>query len=226
MTRIRIPDVSLVDNTEERVPLVLALDCSGSMDGAPIAALNEGLKALEQDLKSDPIAAKRVRILVITFGAASHHEVEVGQWQDVMDFSAPTLEANGTTPTGAAVGVALDEIEREKAALREAGIAYKRPLLYLMSDGAPTDDWKAMAKRARQAEAEHKLSIFPIGVGNEVDTGVLGRFGARGAIQLEGLKFKELFMWLSASVKTVSQTTRGQAAQLPSANSWASVATS
>ena len=41
-----IPDVALVDNTEQRTPLVLVLDRSGSMGGAPIEQLNEGLQLL------------------------------------------------------------------------------------------------------------------------------------------------------------------------------------
>ena len=93
-----IPDVALVDNTEQRTPLVLVLDCSGSMDGEPVSLLNEGLALLEQELKADVIAAKRVRILVIQYGA--HDEAVVASnWCDAMDFTAPVLSANGTTPT-------------------------------------------------------------------------------------------------------------------------------
>jgi Mg-chelatase subunit ChlD len=32
-----IPDVSLIDNSDERLPIVLVLDCSGSMDGERIS---------------------------------------------------------------------------------------------------------------------------------------------------------------------------------------------
>ena len=46
-----IPDVSFIDNSEQRTPLILVLDCSGSMDGQPIAQLNQGLKLLEEELK-------------------------------------------------------------------------------------------------------------------------------------------------------------------------------
>jgi uncharacterized protein YegL len=215
-----IPDVALQDNTEERVPLVLVLDCSGSMDGAPIAALNQGLQALLADLNADPIAAKRVRILVIALGG--NDEIHVSQWQDVMDFTAPVLVANGTTPTGAAVMRALQEIEAQKSELRNAGIPYKRPLLYLMSDGQPTDEWETAASACRTAEAANKLSVFPIAVG-DADVSILGAFGNRGSMRLDGLKFKELFLWLSASVKVVSQTTAGQAAQIAPVNSWATV---
>lgn len=51
-----IPDVSFIDNSEQRTPLILVLDCSGSMQGQPIAQLNEGLKLLEEELKQDVIA--------------------------------------------------------------------------------------------------------------------------------------------------------------------------
>ena len=214
-----IPDVSLVDNAEERVPLVLVLDCSGSMDGAPLAALQQGLEALDKDLKADAKAAKSVRILVVTYGGDDH--VDVGRWQDVMDFVPPSLVANGRTPTGSAMNRALQEVENQKDLLRQNGVAYKRPLVYLMSDGIPTDEWENAAQRCMAAEGSHKVSIFPIAVGDDADRGILAQFSSRGAMQLHGLNFKELFLWLSASVKAVSQATQGQAVQLPPANSWA-----
>lgn len=218
---IEIPDVALMDNTEERCPLVLVLDCSGSMDGEPIKALNEGLQMLEQDLKNDPIASKRVRIMIISYGGDD--KVDANEWRDVMDFTAPNLSANGRTPTGQAMQRALTEIELQKIELKNAGIPYKRPLIYLMSDGTPTDDWEPIAQACLDAENAKKASIFPIAVGSNADIAQLGRFAQRGAIKLDALKFKELFLWLSASVKAVSQTNAGQTAQLPPTNSWAGV---
>jgi len=224
MSVAAIPDVSLVDNSEQRTPLILVLDCSGSMSGAPIAQLNAGLKLLEQELKGDVIAAKRVRVLLIEYGDMDHAAV-TGDWCDAMDFSAPELSANGTTPTGAAVELALREIEDEKARFRQAGVAYTRPWLFLMSDGNPTDAWEAVAERCRDAEQANKVAVFPIGVGN-ADIGVLGQFsrnGERGVKRLQGLQFKELFMWLSASMRVVSNSTLGGQVQLPSTDSWSHV---
>lgn len=122
-----IPDVSFIDNSEQRTPLILVLDCSGSMDGQPIAQLNQGLKLLESELKNDVIAAKRVRLLVIKYGGYDECEL-YGDWCDAMDFTAPVLEANGLTPTGQAVSLALGEIEAEKQRLKAAGVPYTRPL--------------------------------------------------------------------------------------------------
>lgn len=216
-----IPDVALIDNSDERTPLVLVLDCSGSMDGLPIKNLNDGLIALAADLKSDPITAKRGRVLVITFGG--NDEVVVGDWQDAMDFTAPVLKANGTTPTGAAVTTALQVIESQKAELRAAGVSYKRPIMLLMSDGAPTDEWEAVAELCRAAEADKKVTVMSVAVGPTA--GVLDQFSSKGAKFLDNLQFKELFIWLSKSVRAVSRSAKGEAAQIPATDSWSSAGT-
>lgn len=222
-----IPDVALVDNSEQRTPLVLVLDRSGSMAGAPIDQLNQGLQLLEQELKDDVIAAKRVRLLVIQYGGMDAAE-EAGQWQDAMDFEAPVLRAGGTTPTGQAVDLALQRVEEEKQRFREAGVAYTRPWLFLMTDGNPTDQWQDAAERCRQAEAAHKVAVFAIAVGEGANLDQVAQFSSKGAAgvkQLQGLRFQELFLWLSASMKAVSQSTPGGAAQLPATDSWASAPT-
>jgi uncharacterized protein YegL len=227
MNQTAIPDVALVDNTEQRTPLVLVLDCSGSMAGAPMAQLNEGLRVLEQELKNDAIASKRVRILLVEYGGMDNAQV-VGDWQDAMDFTAPTLEASGTTPTGQAVDLALAKIEEEKQNFKSAGIAYTRPWMFLMSDGQPTDDWQGAADRCRDAEQANKVAMFPLAVGDGANADGLGQFSSKGAAavkKLDGLKFHELFLWLSASMKVVSQARPGGQAQLPAADSWSSAPT-
>jgi len=227
MTQPAIPDVALVDNTEQRTPLVLVLDCSGSMAGAPIAQLNAGLKLLEEELKADAIASKRVRLLLVEIGGMDEARL-VGDWQDAMDFVAPVLEASGTTPTGQAVDLALDRIEDQKQQFRAAGVAYTRPWLFLMSDGQPTDAWQQAADRCRQAESANKVAVFPLAVGAGANPATLGEFSNKGQAavkQLDGLKFRELFLWLSASMKVVSQARPGGQAQLPAADTWSAAPT-
>lgn len=224
VANIMIPDVALVDNTEQRTPLVLVLDASGSMAGAPIAELNRGIRLLEEELKKDVIAAKRVRLLIIQLGGMDECRI-IQDWCDAMDFTAPTLEASGTTPVGQAVDLALREIEDEKQRFREAGVAYTRPWLFLMSDGEPTDLWQDAAQTCRDAEAAHKVAVFPIMVegASEQVMGCFSNNGVNAVKMLNGLRFRELFLWLSASMQVVSQSTPGGLAQLPSTDSWASV---
>ena len=227
MTPPMIPDVQLIDNSEQRTPLALVLDCSGSMDGAPIDQLNQGLSLLEQELKGDTIAAKRVRLLVVKIGGNDEAQV-VGDWIDAMEFVAPSLQAGGTTPTGLAVDLALSKIEEEKQRFKQSGVAYTRPWLFLMSDGSPTDDWQGAAERCRQAEKANKVAVFPIAVGDEANSATLGEFSGKGLLavkQMRGLKFRELFLWLSASMKVVSQSRPGGKVQLPTTDNWSNAPT-
>ncbi len=220
-----IPDVALIDNSDERAPLVLVLDCSGSMlDDNKIGLLNDGLKTLEKELKSDPIAARCGRVLVISFGGDNDVEL-MGDWTDAMDFTPPDLKAGGMTPMGAAMRCALDEIESQKSQMRSAGVSYKRPIVMLLSDGEPTDDWQQVAADCKSAEAAHKVNIMAIGVGDQANRDILGAFSNKGALNMKGLKFKELFIWLSRSIQAVSRAATGGTVQLNPVDSWAQIQT-
>ncbi len=220
-----IPDVALIDNSDERAPLVLVLDCSGSMqDENKIQLLNEGLKALAVDLKADPIAARCGRVLVISFGGDSNVEI-MGDWTDAMDFAPPELRAGGLTPLSAAMRCALDEVESQKSQMRTAGVSYKRPIIMLLSDGEPTDDWRQVAAECKNAETAHKVNIMAIGIGDKANKETLGHFSNKGALSLSGLKFKELFIWLSRSIRAVSRAPAGGTVQLNPVDSWANLST-
>ena len=56
------------DNPEPRCPCLLLLDNSGSMRGAPLSELNEGLKIFREALASDSLTSKRVEVAIVTFG--------------------------------------------------------------------------------------------------------------------------------------------------------------
>jgi uncharacterized protein YegL len=220
-----IPDVALIDNSDERAPLVLVLDCSGSMqDDDKIGLLNDGLKTLATELKNDPIAARCGRVLVISFGGDNDVEL-MGDWTDAMDFEPPELRAGGLTPMGAAMRCALDEIESQKSQMRSAGVSYKRPIVMLLSDGEPTDEWQEVAADCKAAESAHKVNIMAIGIGNEANRSILGAFSNKGALNLQGLKFKELFIWLSRSIQAVSRAANGGTVQLNPVDSWAQINT-
>lgn len=218
-----IPDVALAENTSQRLPCVVVLDGSTSManDNA-IGALNDGLKLLEQDLKADDVARQRVRILLLRVGAPQDVEI-VTDWTDAIDFEAPEIEANGTTPLGAGVRRALDEIEAEKGRYRDQGIPYNRPWLFVLTDGEPTDpDWEQAADECRHAEERGRVSVFCIGVG-KANLGKLGRFSPRQPLALKGLAFREFFLWLSRSARAGSQTAPSENIQMAAPSDWAVV---
>jgi uncharacterized protein YegL len=221
---LTIIDVELQDNTSERLPCAIVLDGSSSMAGPSIDELNAGLKVLEDELKADATASQRVQLLLIRLGGDDSAEV-VADWTDAMTFSAPVIQADGTTPLGAAVRLAMHKLEEQKARYKANAIPYKRPWLFVLTDGVPTDpDWESAAAACKAAEAANQLSFFGIGVGG-ADMAVLSRFSARPPMRLQGIRFKELFVWLSRSASSASKAAQGKTTQLASPFSWAEVAT-
>jgi uncharacterized protein YegL len=208
-----IPDVDFADNTNQRTPCVLILDGSGSMAGEPIDSLNKGLAQLESDLAADTVARERVRLLVLAVGGRDEVNV-VHDWADAINFKAPTIAANGSTPLGKALDTALERIEDAKRDMKQAGVAYTRPLIYMITDGQPTDpEWDAAAGRCRSAIAAKKVQLFAIGTGDQVSYDALRETGGT-MLKLKGLNFKELFQFLSASVSSASQAAPGQNTQV------------
>lgn len=216
-----IPDVGFSDNTSQRTPCVLVLDGSSSMAGEPIQQLNEGLQALEKELKGNPLTALRVQLLVIRIGGHEQAEI-VSDWCDAIDFTAPAIEANGLTPLGKGMALALDKIEEQKAAYDANGISSTRPWIICISDGAPNDSgWEQVAQRCCDAEQRKKVVIYPVGT-EGADFDALDMFSGNKAKKLKGLHFSELFVWLSRSMTAVSSSSPGQKVQLPAAD-WSTV---
>ncbi len=216
-----IPDVGFSDNTNQRTPCVLVLDGSSSMAGDAVTSLNQGLKRLEEHLKHNPTTALRVQILIIRIGG--HDEAEIIQdWIDAIDFEAPVIEANGTTPLGAGMSLALEKIAEQKANYDANGISSTRPWILMISDGLPNDyGWEQVAAECRDQESRKKVVVFPIGT-EAADMEALSQFSNKGAKRLQGLQFEELFIWLSRSMASVSGSAPGETVQLPAAD-WTTV---
>ena len=103
--------VEFAEDPEPRCPCVLLLDTSGSMQGMPIDALNEGLLAFKDELIKNSLASRRVEVAIITFDS------DVNIVQDFVtadQFNPPILTAQGLTTMGAGINKALDILQDRK----------------------------------------------------------------------------------------------------------------
>ena len=245
LDQIPFPEPEFVDNPEPRCPCVLLLDTSGSMADErqvsqalspvqkllsnslvaravkPIDELNAGLAAFRYELLADELAVKRLELALVTFGPVRL----LSDFQAPDLFRPPVLKAEGDTPMGAAIEQAIALVNQRKAAYRQNGISYYRPWILLITDGEPTDQWQHAAELVRAGEQSKAFAFFAIGVeGAKFD--VLQQLSVRQPLRLNGLQFREMFRWLSASLSLVSRSSPGDEIALknPTApDGWASI---
>ncbi len=194
-----------ISDFEPRCPIVLLLDTSQSMKDQRIAELREGLGVFLDDLKEDPQACRRVEIAICAFG---DEEIVFWEFEQAKNFSLPDLEARGTTPIGAAMNYGMDEIEKRTEQYKSEGRNFYQPWIFLITDGEPTDEWRSAADRIKAAQQEEKVVFFVVGV-YEANMRVLNELSTNGAKKLAGLRFSELFLWISKNLITVSRSSFG-----------------
>ncbi|MDJ0515654.1 MAG: VWA domain-containing protein [Trichodesmium sp. MO_231.B1] len=207
--------VEFAENPEPRCPCVLLLDTSASMTGTPIQALNDGLETFRDNLITDDLAKKRVEVAIISFD----NQVKIVQEFITADqFENPVLTAQGQTYMGTAIHKALDMIAARKSEYRNNGISYYRPWVFLITDGEPQGESEKVVKEAgdriQQEEDNKHVAFFAVGVeGANMDK--LGEIVQRTPLKLRGLDFREMFIWLSASMQQVSHSKVDEQVALP-----------
>ncbi|MGK7882918.1 MAG: VWA domain-containing protein [Crocosphaera sp.] len=202
-----------IDNPENRCPVILLLDTSASMSGKPIQELNRGLSCFKEDVLRDDQACLSVEVAIITFGETVNL---VQDFVTIDEFSPPLLNTGGRTPMGQGIEYGLDLLEKRKLVYKEGNIQYYRPWVFLITDGQPTDQWLNAAQRVKEAEEQNRLLFFTVGV-EGANFQRLAQIAPKDRlpVKLNGLDFRSLFLWLSSSMKRISQGKIGESMELP-----------
>lgn len=184
-----------------RLPVYLVLDVSGSMHGEPIEAVRNGMQMLVSTLRTDPYALETAFLSVIVFDSTARQLVPL---TELMSFQPPSIDAGSTTALGDALKVTKDCIEREvrKTTAEEKGDW--KPLVFLMTDGQPTDDWKKGLEEFRKIKTG---MVIACAAGPQADTNILKQI-TEVVVSLDTADSSTIgafFKWVSASISTSSK---------------------
>ncbi|MBT9142132.1 MAG: hypothetical protein DDT32_00605 [Syntrophomonadaceae bacterium] len=193
-----------------RLPVYLLLDCSESMAGSAIEEVSRGVDTMLAELQQNPFALETVWLSVITFSRTAKQIIPL---TDIVDFRPPRLFVRTGTAMGAALRVLMHSIQRDVVKTTVARKGDYRPLVFLFSDGQPTDEWASVADQIKSQVQPRIANIYALGCGPDVDTEILRRI-TDIVLMMKNLShegWQKVFLWLSASVETVSQALeRGQ----------------
>lgn len=233
---LRLQD--LVNNPTPRVPICLCIDTSGSMgavtgdyvdtgktifeDGktwsvvtggtSRIEELQKGIKSFYESIKADEMAVYSAEICIVEFNSKANCIVDFANIE--RHEQIPELIPSGDTALGEGVNLALDLLERRKGEYKDKGVDYYQPWLVIMTDGEANGQESELHRaiqRTQDLVNHNKLTVFPIGIGDEAGMATLQQFSPkRMPLKLQGLKFREFFAWLSQSVSRTSQSTPGE----------------
>ncbi len=176
------------------------LDTSGSMSGEPIEAVRSGVQMLVSSLRTDPQALEAAYLSVITFDTTARQLVPL---TELTSFQMPHFEAGGVTCFGEALNVLANCIDSEIRKTTPDSKGDWKPLVFLMTDGLPTDDWK---KGLAEFQKRRCGIVVACMVGSS-DTGVLQQV-TDSVVQLDtadSASLKAFFKWVSASISVSSQ---------------------
>jgi len=191
-----------------RMPVYLLLDVSGSMAGAPITAVEQGVQSLYNELMDQPQAVEMVNLSVITFGDSANQVVPLSP---ITSFTPPSLTASGVTSLGGAFRVLAQALDREIISNSPSRKGDYKPLVFLLTDGEPTDRWQSELNALKARSTKKPGTIIALGCGDGVNTVTLKAITENVLLMSDVTpdNLKAFFKWVSQSVSTASASAAG-----------------
>lgn len=193
-----------------RLPVFMLLDVSESMAGDNLRQLQQGLDRLVAGLRTDPHALESVYLSAIAFAGKAK---TLAPLTELASFYPPRLPVGAGTSLGRGMLHLMDEIDRSVISTTPERKGDWRPVVYLMTDGKPTDDIEPALTRWN-ALYKSRVTLVAIGVGKHAAMDTLRRF-TDNVLLLDATTeedFKRFVDWVTMSVVAQSRSvadTRG-----------------
>ncbi|UTA66916.1 MULTISPECIES: VWA domain-containing protein [Emticicia] len=179
-----------------RLPVYLLLDTSGSMSGEPIEAVKNGVQIMISSLRQNPQAIETAFLSIITFDSSARQIIPL---TDLASFQMVDIKASGTTALGEGLKLVAACIDKEVAKTTTESKGDWKPLVFIMTDGVPTDDWKSGLNEFSKRKTAYTVACA---AGSGVDTSVLRQI-TENVVSLDtadGQSIAKFFQWVTASI--------------------------
>lgn len=157
--------------TARPIPVIILADTSGSMsvDGK-VEAMNSALRGMIKSFSDEGRLNAEIQLSVITFGGVAKTHLDLTPAYQITEFT--DFNATGGTPMGDALGIAKNLIENKEQIPSRA----YRPVIALVTDGHPTDDWTAAFTDFCSSERAQKATRMAMAIGNDANESMLNDF--------------------------------------------------
>ena len=184
-----------------KLPVYLVLDTSGSMYGEPIEAVKSGVQTLVNSLRQDPYALETAFLSIITFDSMARQLMPLSE---LVAFNPPDLPLGTTTALGAALKLLAERVDAEVTKTTAETKGDWKPMVFIMTDGSPTDDWQAGLAEFQKRKFG---VVIACAAGSKAETKVLKQI-TDNVIALDtadSASLQAFFKWVSSSISTSSQ---------------------
>lgn len=193
-------------STSRRVMVIFfIIDTSGSMKGTKIGQVNTASEDIMKEIKklSEDNTSAEIKVCVLDFATKATWMTSAPVSVEAEEYKWDYVEAGGLTAMGDAFRKLNEALSKNSFMNEKAGSF--APVLFLMSDGEPTDDYRnglEVLKCNNWFKAAIKVAI---GIGDDANLNVLEEFTGSKESVVTTHTPEELKKWIQFIAMTSSQ---------------------